>query len=1441
MQKVKEWLKPFSDYFLNGFSDTFQLLLDNFLGDYLEDPKQLNMGTLLKGVEMLKLNKTFINQLLGQSLFTLEEAYIKSIKVANLKFEASGVKLVFALVKEINIDELKEYLDKTEEAKQKEILKLNQLAQLREEVYKHSEFEQSVDLTKSMGPQTGLIQFLGLVDTLLSNSSITIKNIEIILIAEGGKQYEFHIHHTNINFQKQNLNNLLFISFGIDQIELQLEKEQIALIENALKFEMVVETKNGRVNTKVDGKISSLDIVLNTKQIKNLLSTAQKCLSLTDELNKIMMDLKGETLVEFDDDQEFQQKLEKTEFSFINSQNTVTTNKKNVQPKLVPNFSYMDTLNNNLQQSLAQHPIPQQKEKQFIEFSQSIFNTSQEQLDFGSRSVKNQAETFKCQFDGIRIAVSENSQTFPKLKGRFFQDLESHFFIEIIKIQGSYHKDNIKFQIQSIGAHRVRADSNNAINIVQSQEIFRSCLENPRYQFYVTPVIMMGLGEQGRVEQDFAIYIFDKLQEECKPCKALEMSIQIFNGKNREKFYMANMQVSDFIGSLNHELCLNLMQYLPQSEVQKLPDQEIKKPCMFGFDIKLPYVNLNYFINNKPISLRAKDIKLKQTPVKKFSHKLGAIEAYEGIPKNENPLQFLCISFFSIWIEFSGQNIVTIGQNVVDDLQIYPLIYISFQEKKDVKKNGKSDLRGAVQYRQERSETLIRGSLPLVDVRITQELLYWLISLNQYFEKQQNLTNKKKPQRQLKEESLTYIQLNIESSSLNMLDHLNKDLLQIDLEKTTLISSKQTIILVQNILVIDNQCPLVKFNRNILQQTIKKYSATQIMLYRTHSNQFSSQIIFAGQKRLYQKPIEVDYDNYIFKLQLGKMMRISIQNICLRIPDFQFTSFKKLNHILQNFKQNTQKQQQHQAQQEKEMEIEIRVHNNLFLDIFPINEVEELSNQGLQTIKEFSNSRALIHIEELVYNKSSTLQQARLYVGRQNGLEFQCPLILENYFEKLNAFQFTSVLTIEQLKFINNTIRVDLIKGNFRFDIIQTILEINEELQPYIPQTVPQDPTKKEYFIQGDFSKPLIEGEQLDNKIEIIIGKLLIHLEEGHTFYQMPLYMENTNSKHKTFGEELQEYVEQSDKIQNKTLDTVSLCFTNVNLQTELYSKGQTGIKFQSHFEIEDNIKDSKFKLLLSPDTETFCSEDKSFPIEIGLILENQAYTASVKISPMRICISGAFLQFVFNFQNSQSWIQKQIYEDQIQIFNSVQKSPQIWLKGLQIIDTCFNLSYDSKGLQMDDLLKGLLRISSFYDLQIPIKYMNSQIRGSPEEVINCVLTQFQQSLGSKLMIAGKALTTLEVFSTVTNLVKGTLNLLLKPLEEGFLKGTKKGVQEFSNSLIIALLNTLKVPSSVIITGGETVGLQSLTLPFRFVNERSNQLLDKISPSMIPKRFFKRQ
>lgn len=32
---------------------------------------------------------------------------------------------------------------------------------------------------------------------------------------------------------------------------------------------------------------------------------------------------------------------------------------------------------------------------------------------------------------------------------------------------------------------------------------------------------------------------------------------------------------------------------------------------MYGFDIKIPYINVNYYINNKPIQFRIKETKLK--------------------------------------------------------------------------------------------------------------------------------------------------------------------------------------------------------------------------------------------------------------------------------------------------------------------------------------------------------------------------------------------------------------------------------------------------------------------------------------------------------------------------------------------------------------------------------------------------------------------------------------------------------------------------------------------------------------------------------------------------------------------------------------------------------------------------------------------------------------
>ena len=57
----------------------------------------------------------------------------------------------------------------------------------------------------------------------------------------------------------------------------------------------------------------------------------------------------------------------------------------------------------------------------------------------------------------------------------------------------------------------------------------------------------------------------------------------------------------------------------------------------------------------------------------------------------------------------------------------------------------------------------------------------------------------------------------------------------------------------------------------------------------------------------------------------------------------------------------------------------------------------------------------------------------------------------------------------------------------------------------------------------------------------------------------------------------------------------------------------------------------SCFKYILSPDSEEFNIEDSS-GLQLGLILENLTYTGFISLIPIRICISGSFLQFLFNF-----------------------------------------------------------------------------------------------------------------------------------------------------------------------------------------------------------------
>lgn len=78
---MSQMLQNLKDSFLKKFAGTFQLFLDKYFGDYLADASQLKLESLVTGVKNLKLNKDFINGVLGSSILTLTSASIGKNKL----------------------------------------------------------------------------------------------------------------------------------------------------------------------------------------------------------------------------------------------------------------------------------------------------------------------------------------------------------------------------------------------------------------------------------------------------------------------------------------------------------------------------------------------------------------------------------------------------------------------------------------------------------------------------------------------------------------------------------------------------------------------------------------------------------------------------------------------------------------------------------------------------------------------------------------------------------------------------------------------------------------------------------------------------------------------------------------------------------------------------------------------------------------------------------------------------------------------------------------------------------------------------------------------------------------------------------------------------------------------------------------------------------------
>ncbi|CAK61553.1 unnamed protein product (macronuclear) [Paramecium tetraurelia] len=1334
MQRFKEWLKPMKDYFLNSFSETSQLFLSNFLGDYLEDPQQLNIIALIKGIDNLQLKTKYINQLLGSSPFNFEDAQIKSLKISNLKFEAEKITFVIVL-KDRSDDELKQYLQNLEEFRQRESAKINYLYKLRKEVYQRNCLEQCQNQNYSV--ESGFFNFLCLADTLLSNLSISIKNIQIIFKLEQGVQYEILTSGINLELHKAESNNILYITTIIDLIELRLKNDQIALMDKAIKLNIILETKDdNQVQLKLNGNVSSLDFLLNKKQIKTILKSYSRYQLKVDQISKALILLQNQSP------------------GLVVAQN----DKKNIKQF---EMKGIEALSTELQKSSELNSFSNQQ-------SQEVFQSLQ--LNVGETDyyvdpkIKNQQEQFKCYFQGIKLAVCEDAHQFPSLRERFFQELESHFFIEIADIVMEYSEKCLKLNIERMAAYRIKLNSpsfqfnlRETNNSAYNSERFFSCKSIGKQEFLVTPVVLIGQHLLQKVEYDYSIYNFANFQQQSDGKKAIDVNIQLLKCKDKNVFYSVKAEFSQIVASFRYDSIMNLLTYVPKQQIQQIPQK--KTDVLYGLDIQIPHIMLSFFINEKTVSLKTKGITVKQKPTKAVELKTGFQESCEEAKYFQNPIQLISVSFNQIELEFEGQNIVIIDQDNVNKIKTYPTIYFAFQEIKQMKKERIDQLESVFNYKKQKCNLIISGLIPILKLKLSDNFLKWLISLKQY---QQKFIKVKK-QNAKKISQRFFYQLKINFASIGIEDNSLK------LQTVSIVKAKQILILIQDIIAIDSQS-LTPQNTD---QKFKNFKSTQMFLYRM-KNEVNSiqQDIKKDSFEISNNPLSIDYGKYVIQADFKEKTVIKMKNICFRLSDFQFKSFLKLRDLIDYYIEVDSQIQEDwfcKAQiltedKDEEKQIQLNLEEDCFIDFLPLVSVETFSNQNeIENQLAYSNSRILLRVNNAKISSIVELNSIEIFIIGQNEMNNLFPLILNGFFDhKSHILQFGSQLKLKNVKYQDKLISIDQIVGNFKYDTIQNIIDIFNDLLKLIPQADRQV-SEEQYKISQDFSQQLINEKIVENVYQFEVGQITIELEQGVTYYEVDVIYDDT------------EWDDEFDQTQ----DSNKICFnfSRCLFKVEMYKEGQIGIGYRSNFEIQDRIDKLYHKLILHPDFEEFELQDNS-AFKFGLIIENQAYTGFISIVPMKIYISGALLQFIINFMSNRIKNEEKIDLDEIEIIKNV--PPIIWLKNLQICETRLNITYDSSGLKVDGLLKGLLKISSFCNLQITLKDTQIESKGDIQHVQQQIIESIQESFGSKYQIAGKALQSLDAFVQVKNLGQEILNLFTSPFEK---LGGSSGSIDLSKSL----------------------------------------------------------
>ncbi|CAD8208189.1 unnamed protein product [Paramecium pentaurelia] len=488
----------------------------------------------------------------------------------------------------------------------------------------------------------------------------------------------------------------------------------------------------------------------------------------------------------------------------------------------------------------------------------------------------------------------------------------------------------------------------------------------------------------------------------------------------------------------------------------------------------------------------------------------------------------------------------------------------------------------------------------------------------------------------------------------------------------------------------------------------------------------------------------------------------------------------------------------------------------------------------------------------------------------------------------LRLLCFQKLFKIKGLTISGNTINIGQITGNLKKDSIISLWDITSMTVEKIKKIIPEQSNDKQIFVlqegrqytpndnlnifeDDEIELPAIENTPNKIQFEIILKSFEIKLTVGQHF--PPEVFSDTNPINTECSQHNQEqyYLEHSNLLHLEEFPQIndqqcsSILFSLKELKLVCCGPTQKEINqfylTLLQFQITDRIQNSKYSKLIGKEPN---HEDINFA-EVFYQIDkiNNSINLEAKIVPIRVCISGAALEFLLETLNSPEQLNPKVdflsklnvgndkesiiefcvqegYQVTFSRISELKKSIKVNFLNIERI-YCY-ITFDGSGVKLDGKLKGLVRLASYDSLFIFLKraQIHNLVFEKDSDFIKFMFEQYQHLLRNDSQLIQNLITSFKAFQNITNIVLGIQTMFMTIIRQGIVTGVCSGSIPLAKALGDEIVYLAKKPIEVCSTMTEGIGLKMANVVFSPIERVLDQFSALTTSDRIPKEFLKK-